>query len=181
MVINGYSLIIGIIIGISITVIIGLIAINREPKVELEPQKVNLPKKQSSNDIESIKNEISKLWNDLSSLDQKSEKFFDNYDERLVSVEQHIGTDLDKDDPRMHLRLNGFNRPVVFIVEYTYTDDYGPYDHSDVFAYREDAEGFVKKLKEVSSGVSNISISPRIVYLDKDKTLDNVDDLFNKG
>ena len=26
----------------------------------------------------------------------------------------------DKDDPRMHLRLNGFNRPVVFIVEYTF-------------------------------------------------------------
>lgn len=175
MVINGYSLIIGILIGISITVIIGLIAINREPKVELEPQKVKLPEKQSSDDIASIKNEISKLWNDLSSLDQKSEKFFDNYDERLLSLEQHIGTDLDKDDPRMHLRLNGFNRPVVFIVEYTFTDNHGSYTHSDVFAYREDAEDFVRKLKELPSGVSDISISPRIVYLDKDRTLDNVD------
>lgn len=90
MVINDYSLIIGIIIGISITVIIGLIAINREPKVELEPQKVKLPEKQSPNDIDSIKNEISKLWNDLSSLDQKSEKFFDNYDGRLLSLEHEI-------------------------------------------------------------------------------------------
>lgn len=175
MVINGYSLIIGIIIGISITVIIGLIAINREPKVELEPQKVKLPEKQSSDDIASIKNEISKLWDDLSSLDQKSEKFFDNYDERLLSLEQRIGTDLGKDDPRRHLRLNGFNRPVVFIVEYTFTDNHGSYTHSDVFAYREDAEGFVRKLKELPSGVSDISVSPRIVYLDKDETLDNVD------
>lgn len=81
----------------------------------------------------------------------------------------------DKDDPRMHLRLNGFNRPVVFIVEYTLTDDYGPYTHSDVFAYREDAEDFVRKLKDLPSGVSDISVSPRIVYLDKDRTLDNVD------
>lgn len=93
MVINGYSLVIGIIIGIFVTVIVGLVIINREPKVELEPQKVKLPEKQSS----------------------------------------------------------------------------------DVFAYREDAEDFVRKLKELPSGVSDISISPRIVYLDKDKTLDNVD------
>ena len=81
----------------------------------------------------------------------------------------------DKDDPRMHLRLNGFNRPVVFIVEYTFTDNHGPYTHSDVFAYRGDAEDFVRKLKELPSGVSDISVSPRIVYLDKDRTLDNVD------
>ena len=175
MVINGYSLIIGIIIGISITVIICLIAINREPKVELEPQKVKLPEKQSSDDIASIKNEISKLWNAFSDIDQKSEKFFDSYSDRLVSVEQHIGTDLENDDPRRHLRVNGFNRPVVFVVEYTYNDDYGSYTSSDVFAYREDAEGFVRKLKELPSGVSDISVSPRIVYLDKDKTLDNVD------
>ena len=92
-----------------------------------------------------------------------------------MSLQQRIGTDLDKDDPRRHLRVNGFNRPVVFIVEYTFTDNHGPYTHSDVFAYREDAEDFVRKLKELPSGVSDISISPRIVYLDKDKTLDNVD------
>ena len=177
MVINGYSLIIGILIGISITVIIGLIAINREPKVELEPQKVNLLEKQSSDDIASIKNEISKLWNAFSSIDQKSEKFFDQYKEKVMSLQQRIGTDLDKDDPRRHLRVNGFNRPIVFIVEYTYNDDYGSYTSSDVFAYREDAEGFVRKLKNLPSGVSDISISPRIVYLDEDKTLDNVDNL----
>lgn len=175
MVINGYSLIIGIIIGISITVIIGLIAINREPKVELEPQKVKLPEKQSSDDIDSLKNEISKLWNAFSSIDRKSEKFFDQYKEKVMSLQQRIGTDLDKDDPRRHLRVNGFNRPVVFIVEYTYNDDYGSYTSSDAFAYKEDAYAFVRKLKESLGSVKDISISPRIVYLDKDKTLDNVD------
>lgn len=175
MVINGYSLIIGIIIGISITVIIGLIAINREPKVELEPQKVKLPEKQSSNDIASIKSEISNLWNAFSKIDQKSEKFFDSYSDRLVSVEQHIGTDLKNDDPRRHLRVNGFNRPVVFVVNYTYNDGYGPFNCSDAFAYKEDAYAFARKLKESLGSVKDISISPMIVYLDKDKTLDNVD------
>jgi hypothetical protein len=34
---------------------------------------------------------------------------------------------------------------------------------------------FVRKLKDLPSGVSDISVSPRIVYLDKDRTLDNVD------
>lgn len=173
MVINGYSLVIGIIIGISITVIVGLVVINQEPKIE--PKQVNLLEDQSSDDIDSVKAEISKLWDALLSIDRKCEKFFDSYSDRLVSIEQHIGTDLENDDPRRHLRVNGFNRPVVFIVEYTYNDDYGSYTSSDVFAYREDAEGFVRKLKELPSGVSDISISPRIVYLDKDKTLDNVD------
>ena len=175
MVINGYSLVIGIIVGIFVTVIVGLVVINQEPKVELEPQKVKLPEKQSSDDIASLKNEISKLWSAYSNLDQKSGKFFTQYKKALIDLRQRIGTDLDKDDPRRHLRVNGFNRPVVFIVEYTYSDDYGPYTSSDVFAYREDAEGFVRKLKELPSGVSDISVSPRIVYLDKDKTLDNVD------
>ena len=173
MVINGYSLIIGIIIGISITVIMGLVATNREPKIE--PKKINLPKDQSSDDIDSVKDEINRLWGAYSSIDRKCEKFFDQYKKKVMSLQQRIGTDLDKDDPRRHLRVNGFNRPVVFIVEYTYSDDYGPYTSSDVFAYREDAEGFVRKLKELPSGVSDISISPRIVYLDEDKTLDNVD------
>lgn len=173
MVINGYSSVIGIIIGISITVIIGLVAINREPKIE--PKKINLPKDQSSDDIDSVKDEINRLWSAYSSIDRKCEKFFDQYKKKVMSLQQRIGTDLNKDDPRRHLRVNGFNRPVVFIVEYTYSDDYGPYTSSDVFAYREDAEGFVRKLKELPSGVSDISVSPRIVYLDKDKTLDNVD------
>ena len=85
MVINGYSLVIGIIIGIFVTVIVGLVIINQEPKVELEPQKAKLPEKQSSNDIDSIKNEISKLWNAFSSIDRKSEKFFDQYEEEGMS------------------------------------------------------------------------------------------------
>lgn len=173
MVINGYSLVIGIIIGIFVTVIVGLFVINQEPKIE--PKQVNLLEDQSSDDIDSVKDEISRLWDAISSIDRKCEKFFDQYKEKVMSLQQRIGTDLDRDDPRRHLRVNGFNRPVVFIVEYTYNDDYGSYTSSDVFAYREDAEGFVRKLKELPSGVSDISISPRIVYLDKDKTLDNVD------
>lgn len=177
MVINGYSLVIGIIIGISITVIIGLIAINREPKVELEPQKVNLPEDKLSDDIDSIKAEIGRLRTAVVGIDQKSEKFFGQYKNKLMSLQQRIGTDLGKDDPRMHLRLNGFNRPVVFIVEYTFTDGYGPYTHSDVFANEEDAMKFVQKLKDSNLDVSDVSINPRMVYLDKDKTLDNVDNL----
>ena len=45
----------------------------------------------------------------------------------------------------------------------------------DVKITQKDVDDFVRKLKELPSGVSDISISPRIVYLDKDKTLDNVD------
>lgn len=164
--------IIGIIIGLVI-LLLTIFASSDGDKINLNPMRAKVEPKESA--------VLCKLEKEMKELSQHCDSLFDEYTERLVSIEQHIGIGLDKDDPRMHLRLNGFNRPVVFIVEYTYTDDYGPYDHSDVFAYREDAEGFVKKLKEVSSGVSNISISPRIVYLDKDKTLDNVDDLFNKG
>ena len=177
MVINGYSLVIGIIIGISITVIVGLVATNREPKVELEPQKVKLPEKQSSNDIDSVKDEISKLWDALSSIDRKCEKFFNQYKKKLYSLQQRIGIDLDKDDPRIHLRVNGFNRPVVYVVKYIYADAYGSYDDLDVFANEEDAIKFVQKLKDTNLGVSDVSINPRMVYLDKDKTLDNVDNL----
>lgn len=160
--------IIGIIIGLVI-LLLTIFASSDGDKINLNPMRAKVEPKESA--------VLCKLEKEIKELSQHCDNFFAEYTERLVSIEQHIGIDLDKDDPRMHLRLNGFNRPVVFIVEYTYTDDYGPYDHSDVFAYREDAEGFVKKLKEISSGVSNISISPRIVYLDKDKTLDNVDNL----
>lgn len=177
MVINGYSLVIGIIIGIFVTVIVGLVIINQEPKVELEPQKVKLPEKQSSDDIDSVKDEISKLWNAFSSIDRKSEKFFDQYKEKVMSLQQRIGTDLNKDDPRRHLRVNGFNRPVVYVVKYICTDAYGSYDEVDVFANKEDAIKFVQKLKDCNLGVSDVSINPRMVYLDKDKTLDNVDNL----
>ena len=156
----------GIIIGLVI-LLLTIFASSDGDKINLNPMRDKVEPKESA--------VLCKLEREMKELSQYCDNLFDEYTERLVSIEQHIGIGLDKDDPRMHLRLNGFNRPVVFIVEYTYTDDYGPYDHSDVFAYREDAEDFVKKLKEVSSGVSNISISPRIVYLDKDKTLDNVD------
>lgn len=164
--------IIGIIIGLVI-LLLTIFASSDGDKNNLNPMRAKVEPKESA--------VLCKLEKEMKELSQHCDNFFAGYTERLVSIEQHIGIGLDKDDPRMHLRLNVFNRPVVFIVEYTYTDDYGPYDHSDVFAYREDAEDFVKKLKEVSSGVSNISISPRIVYLDKDKTLDNVDNLFNKS
>lgn len=156
----------GIIIGLVI-LLLTTFASSDGDKINLNPMRAKVEPKESA--------VLCKLEREMKELSQHCDNLFDEYTERLVSIEQHIGIGLDKDDPRMHLRLNGFNRPVVFIVEYTYTDDYGPYDHSDVFAYREDAEDFVKNLKEVSSGVSNISISPRIVYLDKDKTLDNVD------
>ena len=183
MVINGYSLIIGIVIGLVILFITIFASsdrnrINLDPiRVKIEPKEVNLPENQSSNDIDSIKAEISKLWDVLSSLDQKSEKFFDNYSDRLVNIEQRIGTDLENDDPRRHLRVNGFNRPVVYVVYYIYADAYGSYDEVDVFANEEDAIEFVQKLKDSNLGVSDVSINPRMVYLDKDKTLDNVDNL----
>lgn len=81
----------------------------------------------------------------------------------------------DEDDPRRHLRVNGFNRPVVYVVKYIYADAYGSYDDLDVFANEEDAIKFVQKLKDTNLGVSDVSINSRMVYLDKDKTLDNVD------
>lgn len=173
MVINGYSLVIGILIGISITVIIGLIAINREPKIE--PKQVNLLEDQSSDDIDSLKNEISKLWGAFSDIDKKCEKFFTQYKKALIDLRQRVGIDLGDDDPRMHLRLNAYNRPIVYIVRFIRSDYYGPDDYLDVFANEDDAIKFVQKLKDSNSGVSDVSVSPRIVYLDKDKTLDNVD------
>lgn len=60
--------------------------------------------------------------------------------------------------------------PWVFIAEYTTHDDYGPLRETDVFSREEDAWAFVLKQRE--EGATDISVKPRLVYLDKDRTVD---------
>lgn len=61
----------------------------------------------------------------------------------------------------------------VYIAEYTTHDDYGPLRETDVFSKEEDAWAFV--LKQRDEGATNISVKPRLVYLDNDRTV-NFDD-----
>ena len=58
----------------------------------------------------------------------------------------------------------------VYIAEYTTHDDYGPLRETDVFSREEDAWAFVLKQRE--EGAIDISVKPRLVYLDKDRTVD---------
>ena len=61
----------------------------------------------------------------------------------------------------------------VYIAEYTTHDDYGPLRETDVFSREEDAWAFVLKQRE--EGATDISVKPRLVYLDNDRTV-NFDD-----
>ncbi|WP_323082177.1 hypothetical protein [Limosilactobacillus reuteri] len=65
------------------------------------------------------------------------------------------------------------NLPRIYIAEYTTHDDYGPLRETDVFSREEDAWAFVVKQRE--EGATDISVKPRLVYLDKDRTV-NLDD-----
>ncbi|MCC4508564.1 hypothetical protein LMC05_06040 [Limosilactobacillus reuteri] len=60
--------------------------------------------------------------------------------------------------------------PRVYIAEYTTHDDYGPLRETDVFSKEIDAWAFVLKQRE--EGATDISVKPRLVYLDKDRTVD---------
>lgn len=60
---------------------------------------------------------------------------------------------------------------VVYIAEYTTHDDYGSLRQQDVFAKEEDAWAFVLEQRDVE-GATDISVKPRLVYLDKDRTVD---------
>lgn len=57
----------------------------------------------------------------------------------------------------------------VYIAEYTTHDDYGPLRETDVFSEEIDAWAFV--LKQRDEGATDISVKPRLVYLDKDRTV----------
>lgn len=57
----------------------------------------------------------------------------------------------------------------VYIAEYTTHDDYGPLRETDVFSEEIDAWAFVLKQRE--EGATDISVKPRLVYLDKDRTV----------
>ena len=77
----------------------------------------------------------------------------------------------DKDkDPRENIEVNTFSGlPVVYIAEYTTHDDCGPLRETDVFSEEIDAWAFV--LKQRDEGATDISVKPRLVYLDKDRTV----------
>ena len=66
-------------------------------------------------------------------------------------------------------RITEPNLPRVYIAEYTTHDDYGPLRETDVFAEEIDAWDFVLKQRE--EGATDISVKPRLVYLDKDRTV----------
>ena len=76
-----------------------------------------------------------------------------------------------EDRPKWKRTEQGMQR--VYIAEYTTHDDYGPLRETDVFSREEDAWAFVLKQRE--EGATDISVKPRLVYLDKDRTV-NFDD-----
>lgn len=57
----------------------------------------------------------------------------------------------------------------VYIAEYTTHDDYGSLRETDVFSEEIDAWAFILKQRE--EGATDISVKPRLVYLDKDRTV----------
>ncbi|MCC4359136.1 hypothetical protein [Limosilactobacillus reuteri] len=72
-----------------------------------------------------------------------------------------------EDRPKWKITKQDMQR--VYIAEYTTHDDYGPLRETDVFSREEDAWAFV--LKQRGEGATDISVKPRLVYLDKDRTV----------
>lgn len=72
-----------------------------------------------------------------------------------------------KDRPKWKITEQDMQR--VYIAEYTTHDDYGPLRETDVFSEEIDAWAFVLKQRE--EGATDISVKPRLVYLDKDRTV----------
>lgn len=73
-----------------------------------------------------------------------------------------------EDHPKWKITEQDMQR--VYIAEYTTHDDYGPLRETDVFSKEIDAWAFV--LKQRDEGAIDISVKPRLVYLDKDRTVD---------
>ena len=78
-------------------------------------------------------------------------------------------TEIHKLNSPQRLEVNQLGRPRVYIAEYITHDDYGPLRETDVFSKEEDAWAFV--LKQRDEGATDISVKPRLVYLDKDRTV----------
>lgn len=72
-----------------------------------------------------------------------------------------------EDRPKWKITKQDMQR--VYIAEYTTHDDYGPLRETDVFSEEIDAWAFV--LKQRDEGATDISVKPRLVYLDKDRTV----------
>ena len=72
-----------------------------------------------------------------------------------------------EDRPKWKITEQDMQR--VYIAEYTTHDDYGPLRETDVFSEEIDAWAFV--LKQRDEGATDISVKPRLVYLDKDRTV----------
>ena len=76
-----------------------------------------------------------------------------------------------EDHPKWEITEQDMQR--VYIAEHTTHDDYGPLRETDVFSKEIDAWDFVLKQRE--EGATDISVKPRLVYLDNDRTV-NFDD-----
>ncbi|MCR1878000.1 hypothetical protein [Limosilactobacillus reuteri] len=93
--------------------------------------------------------------------------------EAIKMVIEHYQEENEKAKEEIHKnmwRITKPDLPRVYIAEYTTHDDYGPLRETDVFSREEDAWAFVLKQRE--EGVTDISVKPRLVYLDKDRTVD---------
>jgi hypothetical protein len=90
--------------------------------------------------------------------------------ERVKAIEMvidHYKEENKKLTEDIHRQVYGDNS--VYIAEYTTHDDYGPLRETDVFSEEIDAWAFVLKQRE--EGATDISVKPRLVYLDKDRTV----------
>lgn len=73
-----------------------------------------------------------------------------------------------EDRPKWKITKQDMQR--VYIAEYTTHDDYGPLRETDVFSDEMDAWAFV--LRQRNEGATDISVKPRLVYLDVNRTVD---------
>lgn len=93
--------------------------------------------------------------------------------EAIKMVIEHYQEENKKAKEEIHKnmwRITEPNLPRVYIAEYTTHDDYGSLRQQDVFAKEEDAWAFVLEQRDVE-GATDISVKPRLVYLDKDRTV----------
>ena len=92
--------------------------------------------------------------------------------EAIKMVIEHYQEENEKAKEEIHKnmwRITKPNLPRIYIAEYTTHDDYGSLRETDVFSEEIDAWAFVLKQRE--EGATDISVKPRLVYLDKDRTV----------
>lgn len=110
------------------------------------------------------------------------QKKIDQVEDILAISDNHMSAILAKDvldwlkeirDSQGTIKTGKAGLPVVYVVTYRIHDDWGPLLEQEVFANESDASAFMNE--KVLEGATDIFLAPRLVYMDKDRTVD-IDD-----